>query len=376
MKKWYVIVLALFSCHTKQRTQKIELSSDTVVVLNSGKAKVVFTLLGSSIVDFQLHEFPLNPFTWKLTREQMPSNNRQFVFQGHFLCSGRWGSPSPEEIAVGIPHNGEVNTEKWEISQPLTLVDGVMKVSTFCFSPTEKLDVMRTVEMAEQSSFFYVTETFTNRLPIGRPFNVVQHGTVAAPFLSSSTLIDTNAEWGFNQKDSTHQIEKNPFKFPHGIDLGRKVNLRTTTDTASFVTTHIFPKETSVAWLTATSPENCLVLGYVWNPAEYPFVNIWNQKDDEKKPVALGLEFGTTGKGIQYKELLKNGGGKFMGIYSFDYIEPNEAKTYHYGCFLAKAPKNFLGVGKLEIDGQKIILYEYGKGERSIVVDMGKDFLK
>jgi len=375
MKKIIGILLisSMVGCTTKsvEKLSTASIDTDTTITIHSGKAKVIFTLLGSAITSFELDEKPLNPFSWKLTRQQMPANNRQFIFQGHFLCSGRWGSPSPEEKAVGIPHNGEVNTEKWTIDRPLTFQEGVWHVATSCLSPTEKLDVTRQVEMPEQGSFFYVKETFTNRLPIGRPFNVVQHGTIGTPFLSPSTLIDTNADWGFNQKDSTHQLERNPFKFPNGIDLGKKVNLRTTTDSVSFVTTHIFPKDASIAWLTATSPENNLVVGYIWNPSEYPFVNIWNQKDANKQPVALGLEFGTTGKGIEYKELLEKGGGRFMGYNSFQYIEPNETKTYRYGCFLAKVPDNFLGVGKIEITDRKIILYEYGKGERSVVVEMG-----
>ena len=170
------------------------------LILENEKALLKIELQGGMYTDFHLKENSVNPFTWEATTEQMPKNNLPYSFKGHFLCTGRWGAPSDEEIAAGIPHNGEVNTQRWEITKPLSYENEMFSVEMRCQAPIEKLDVVRTINFPHKGSYFIVTEKFTNNLPVGRQCNFVQHPTIAAPFLSEKTIINTNAGRGLDQE--------------------------------------------------------------------------------------------------------------------------------------------------------------------------------
>jgi len=71
------------------------------VILSNGTISLEISKAGAAIVSLQ-NGGGVNPLSWKLTKEQMPVNNRSgAVFQGHFLCTGRWGAPTDGEIKAG-----------------------------------------------------------------------------------------------------------------------------------------------------------------------------------------------------------------------------------------------------------------------------------
>jgi hypothetical protein len=75
-------------------------------------------------------------------------------------------------------------------------------------APIEQIDVLRNIYIPEQGTYFLVKEWFSNQLPIGRVHNVVQHSTIAAPFLTEETIINTNATLGFDQRTNFTSILK------------------------------------------------------------------------------------------------------------------------------------------------------------------------
>ena len=95
--KWCLIFCVLpLSIFAKNRKES---SLKTIV---NPLAQISFDLHGGAIVDFHLKSNKINPFTWKVSTAQMPANNKSgAVFQGHFLCLGRWGAPTDE---IGRAH--------------------------------------------------------------------------------------------------------------------------------------------------------------------------------------------------------------------------------------------------------------------------------
>ena len=45
--------------------------------------------------------------------------------------------------------------------------------------------------------------------------------------------------------------------------------------------------------MTACNPGKGLLIGYIWDVADYPWIRHWRHIEDGK-PLARGLEFGTT----------------------------------------------------------------------------------
>ncbi len=319
-----LLLLSLALTHCQVEPQAGQASETTgksqPVELQNDSCRLAIDLYGGAFYEFVSLENSVNPLSWSLTAEQMPENNQDGApFKGHFLCLGRWGSPSAGEIAAGIPHNGEPTNTMWELAEK-TSQKLVMKND----APLDGLSIQRSVSLNEAEPAFLATEQITNDSPLGRPGNVVQHVTLGPPFLTPEVTVQTNAGRGFNQKMALPDPHAYAFEWPQGImdTSGTTVDLRRTDVSANYVTTHIFPEEASYGWITAYNPREGLLIGYVWPLADYPWVNIWNHQEDGK-PVAKGLEFGTTGIGAPYETLLATD-TRFHSHNSFEYIDAGE----------------------------------------------------
>lgn len=104
--------------------------------------------------------------------------------------------------------------------------------------------------------------------------------------------------------------------------LGTTTDLRQTSPEHNYVSTHIFAPEGTYGWIIAYNPREGLLLGYVWRLNEYPWLNVWNHQENGQ-PVAKGLEFGTTGVGRPYRELLETD-TRFHGHNSWEYLDAGE----------------------------------------------------
>jgi len=320
---------------------------DTFEVLQNESASLKIAIYGGAFTDFHLKNQGLNPLTWKLQPEQMPPNNQGGApFRGHFLCLGRWGAPSEGEVTAGIPHNGEPTNSWWQV----TAHPGNLSLTMEADAPLDGLHIVREIMLQEEAPIFHVRETVKNTASLGRMSNIVQHPTIAPPFLSSETLINSNAGAGLMQKTSYPNPHEAEYRWPEGISSTDQspIDLRASNTPENYVTTHIFDDSVSVGWITATNLEAGLVYGFVWETEEYPWLNVWHQMNDNGQPVAKGLEFGTTGIGRPYEELVATD-TRFHGRNSFEYLDAGETVVKTYSCFLAEVPADFGQVENVEI---------------------------
>jgi len=132
----------------------------------------------------------------------------------------------------------------------------------------------------------------------------------------------------------------------------------------SYVSTHIFAD--SIGWITASSQKNGLLLGYCWKTKDYPWLNLWHQLVDGEL-WAKGLEFGTTGIGKSYQDLLRVD-TRFHGKNSFFFLDAKETVVKSYVCFLMPIPAGFKGVKQLSINNKGIEIVEGDQKETRYVV--------
>ncbi len=360
--KIYIRILILFFVILQpvlsQNKNLNRTENTSIIKLENNSSQLSFELNGGALIDFQLKSTNLNPFTWKLTSGQMPKNNQSgAAFQGHFLCVGRWGSPTNGEIKAGVPHNGQSSRDSWKIDS--TKTTNFLKMSFT--SPMDGIQIERDVKLDNTNSIFKVKERFKNTNTIGRLFNVVQHATIGTPFLDSTVIVSTNAKEGFMQSLSF----PNPSAFEYEWPIGYTDSLKTVVDLSksdsrtSYVSTHIFSD--SIGWVTIANPQKGVLMGYIWKTVSYPWINIWHQLIDGKL-WAKGLEFGTTGIGRSYQDLLSCD-TRFHGRNSFFFLDATETVEKEYICFQIQISKSFQQVEKLELTplGIKITEKEISK---------------
>ncbi|MBA7573334.1 hypothetical protein ES708_15130 [subsurface metagenome] len=80
--------------------------------------------------------------------------------------------------------------------------------------------------------------------------------------------------------------------------------------------------------------------------------------------MAFGMEFGTTGLHEPFPVVAKKGKIFDRNIYAF--IDANEIISKSYTAFLAKIPKDYKGVEKIEINNSLFIIKEKNRISRDI----------
>jgi hypothetical protein len=315
---------------------------------------------GGALVSFAFHDLPLNPMDWRIAPAEMPKNNQSGApFQGHFLCVGRWGSPTEGEKAAGIPHNGEPANRWWETvatPAPDTLVMSVL-------APLEQWRIQRKVNLAPGQSKVEVEETLTNLLPTGRFTALVQHATLGGAFLDAQTVINSNAGAGFNQALIARSLVEHEYRWPDGrIDAqGTPADLTKSEAREGYVTTHVIDGDWG--WATAANPARGLLIGYVWKTSDYPWLHVWHGMKDGRL-WAKGIEFGTTGLGDTFAPEARMS-STFHGRNHQLFVDAHASVTRSYVCFLLKIPADFQSARSIAYSHRQIEI-EYQAGGETI----------
>jgi hypothetical protein len=343
--------------------------SRPVLKLENELAEVVIDLGGGSIAAYRLKSDGLNPLQWDSWSFSPKANETPPMLprpMGHFLCLDRWGSASDAEKAHGMANHGEATQVWWEGLPDLKSVERQVSVALAAKLPMAGISVERHARMQEGSAVVLVEENVANTNPIGRIYNIVQHPTIGPPFLDTKTIVDSNGTRGFMQERPMPEPEKPEVHWPMAKQMdGAEVNLRYLKDDPSpNVVSFIIEEE--YGWVTATSPESGLLLGYLWKSSDYPWLNIWRHVKDGK-PFARGLEFGTSGLHRPGSDLVAK--GRIFDRTLYRYIDADEKQSFRYAMFLVEVPRNFDGVASLEYADSKIRVTESGPRVRKVNIE-------
>lgn len=311
------------------------------IILKNNSIALEIDLHGGAYINFHLKDLPVNPLNWRTSNPLLPP------FRGHFLCFDRWGPPSEAEKLNGFQHHGEVNTENWKILKKPFHGNGGTACVMRCRLPVGGLELTRYVELPQEEPVFTVREEIKNLNPYGRMYNIVQHVTLAPPFLDTGTLFDNNSLKGFeNKEDGSMNQEDHVFRWPAAKKPdGSEVNFRQFQDKWPRVSTFLFSRQEKYGWATAANRDKNLLLGYIWKTEDYPWINYWREMT-EGKPVALGMEFGTTGLHEPFPVVAKK--GKIFNCNIYDFIDARQIIHKSFTGFLAKIPNDYKGVEQIK----------------------------
>ena len=333
------------------------------LVLESKAAKVVIDLAGGSIIDFRINGSEMNPLTWHYS-DEMDTEPRRM---GHFICFDRWGPPSDQEKQNGMPFHGEASTEVWNVLQPPGISGSNVNAIMNCVLPMAGMTLKRSIMLSNYAPVFIVNEEITNNNQLGRVWNIVQHVTIAPPFLDETVVVDTNVDQGFVQADALPNPEASIVNWPDFSYQNNIVDMRRLTNNANpDVVSYVLAENTEYGWITAANPGKGLLIGYLWDREEYPWINLWRNVS-QGKPSARGLEFGTTGLHQSYPVIMQQRTIFNTPIYS--YIDSMEKVQKSYIAFLAMIPEDFKGVDTINWQDGHIELIEKAALQRHIIID-------
>ena len=335
------------------------------LVLRNGVAEVSIAVDGGGIVDFRFVDQQVNPLNWGTG----PVGDGSISPRGHFLCLDRWGAPSAAEGANGIPFHGEASRVVWNVAKSPGAAGDRLMAKMDCHLPLAGMSVQRRLRLESKSPVLVVQERVSNLNKRGRIYNMVQHPTIAPPFLDESTVVDSNAGAGFWQAGTLPESQSSSSVWPHLEIAGKDTDLRrlhgtTAGTTRHDVTSFVFGDSTEHGWVTACNPNQQLLIGYLCRCSVYPWLNIWRSIRDGEI-VARGLEFGTTGYHQPFAQLVKQ--GRILDRPLYDFLDAGQAVSRRYAAFLVKVPTAFRGVGQLKYHEGQLTLTERGEHEPRIV---------
>ncbi|MCE5250283.1 hypothetical protein LLG96_08690 [bacterium] len=335
------------------------------IVLDGNIASVSVDIAGGSIVDFHLNKQGLNPLHWNYPEK----GDTKPRMMGHFICFDRWGPPSDQELKNGMPFHGEATQVEWKILSRPQKTGNAVNAVMLCELPIGGMTLKRTMSLCENAPVLMVKEEITNTNKLGKVYNIVQHPSIAPPFLDESVIVDCNAWKGFIQDSPWPHIEEPVIYWPATAYKGSLVDFRRlggdhNPDVASFV----FADSLDYGWVTACNPEKRLMLGYIWKLSDYPWLDIWRNSAGGK-PDARGLEFGTTGLHRQVGDMMAK--GKILDRPLFEYCDAGQTITKSYVAFITEIPAGYKGAEAVSYSADSIVIRERESTEtRDIIINL------
>jgi hypothetical protein len=219
---------------------------------------------------------------------------------GHNICLDIFGGPSEEEFAAGITPHGEGSVVPYEISE----FNGALRM--LAHLRLAQIHFERRIALAGRT--VRIAETVESLCSFDRPIGWTQHVTLGPPFLEkgrttfrSSVCRSTVFETQFGTADYLKSGEQ--FVWPVApLSDGGTTDLRvfSSADVSSGYTAHVMDAARTDAFFVAYSPTFQLAFGYVWKPADFPWMGIWEENNGRRnspwngRTLACGMEFGVS----------------------------------------------------------------------------------
>jgi hypothetical protein len=260
---------------------------------------------------------------------------------GHNLCLDIFGGPSDAEAAAGLPVHGEASVAEYELeSSDRALVQRAHLKLT-------NLRVERTIRLAGRA--VTINETVENPSGVDRPIGWTQHVTLGPPFLEkgvtefrASATRSKAFERVFGSADYLEPAAV--FDWPYApMPGGGTADLRRTSAAAasSAYTAHLMSPGDEHAFFVAFSPAAKLAFGYVWSPADFPWMGIWEENCSrpnapwKSSTLARGMEFGVSPFPESRREMIER--GRLFDVPAFRWIPAASSVTAEYAIVTAPA---------------------------------------
>lgn len=264
---------------------------------------------------------------------------------GHNLCMDIFGGPSDEEAAAGMTVHGEASVAPYDIS-----VDRGVLTQRATF-PQAQLRFCRRISFVAPTVVEFVEEV-ENLTALDRPIGWTQHVTLGDPFIEPGvTQFQVSATKSkVFESDFTngkgYMKTGAEFDWPNVPDLkGGTVDLRTFVDlpVSGGFTTHLMDPSRDQAFFLAWSPKSKVLMGYVWNRADFPWLGIWEENHLRTSPpwggktITRGMEFGVSPMPETRRQMIDR--SRLFGTPTYRWIPARKTVQARYRAFVTTAPQ-------------------------------------
>jgi hypothetical protein len=262
---------------------------------------------------------------------------------GHNLCLDIFGGPSEAEAAAGLSVHGEASVVPYELT-----VEGGALTQRALF-PEAQLRFTRRISFS-RPTVLRIVEEVENLTALDRPIAWTQHVTLGDPFIKPGvTAFRASAtkskvfESDFTGGKGYMRIGAE-FDWPHLPHVRQgSVDMRTFVDlpVSGGFSTHLMDPNRDEAFFLAWSPESKVLIGYVWQQADFPWLGIWEENHCRTaapwngKTITRGMEFGVSPLPETRRQMIER--GRMFGVPAFRWIPARQTVRVEYRAFVTTA---------------------------------------
>lgn len=282
------------------------------------------------------------------------------AISGHNLCLGHFGDPSPDEARAGLGPHGEAPVMRWRAFRKSASAKTI-RLTCGCDLPIAGMRFERTLTMQRNARIIEVAEKVTNLNRRDTPFTMCQHVTFGPPFVEAGTTIfdmpaTRCATFPGEFSKAMRLKQKADFTWPMAPGVKGSVNLRTLgKGKNSDFSTQLMKPGLEHAWFSAVHPGMGLIIAYVWNRADYPWIGNWEENLGRKtapwagKSITRGMEFSNSPFPISLRDSVNL--GHFHGEPTFRWLPARGALEFKYSIVMTAVEKGCKGVSSIKPDG-------------------------
>jgi hypothetical protein len=270
---------------------------------------------------------------------------------GHNLCLPYWGPPSQAEFRAGMTCHGETNITRW---RALAHSPGSLRLEAHL--PESAIRVERNLECRGQ---FLAFETVAENLTAwDRPIAWCEHVSFGPPFLMPhETAFYADLGKGYR----TNGDCRDAFRWPEGRGtIPCDLTGFSAEPHSDLVNSYLVEAAGEWASFAAWNSNLGALLGYVFRIAEFPWLNVWEDNDVQRK--TRGMEFSNTPIEGTMRGLMAT--QQVYGVPTFEWSEARSRIRKAFFSFSIDVPHNYRGVDSIEFNGKQLGITEVGTGEK------------
>ena len=289
---------------------------------------------------------------------------------GHSLSFDYFGPPSVEETAAGLSTHGEAPAVRWQISREFQ--EGQPSIEYGAELPVAQIDFRRTLRVDPKHPVVYCEEKARNLSHADRPICWNEHVTIGPPFLECGiTMVDMPATQAkvnpASYSDAMMLTPDADFWWPNApLQDGGSHNLRTTPD-GSYCryTAQLLDQARGTCYVAISNPR-ALLLAYVFQREDFPWVGNWEERFYRKtapwsgKTFCRGLEFSTTPFAQPRRQTISQ--GPLFNESTYRWLPAASEIKVRYMTVLMDIPLDFEGVSEVTLEEDRVVVQEFGEG--------------
>lgn len=372
--KILLLSLSLSAFAQQLELQKTTFEERPALLLSNGKLELTVLVRGGTFANLVLLDDPekLSPL-WNPARMARELGQKPTLGDGlgHFVCVDGFGPVSPEEQAAGLRGHGEAHRQPFEV-RAFGKEGNTTALTLSATLPMVQELLARTIRMVDGESVVYVHSQLESLLAFDRPLFWAEHATIGSPFLEPGvTVVDMSAS---RAKTRPHQVKAGglphrlasdkEFTWPNAPGAsGGEMDLRAApaNPDSGDHTTCLMDRSRKLAFVTALHPARRLILGYLFKPEEYPWLQNWENYPPTRK-MARGLEFSTQPFDVPRREVIQL--NSLFGAPVYRWLPARTKIESHFLLFYARTPQGFQRVDDVRMENGRILIEDQKAGKQ------------